>query len=114
MQPLDQIDPYRPSVLAPGRGRPVSGHAAVDAAISAQRAFVGDMWRHGSLAATGATGLRAVMTALEAETPREWRSLPLWPERLPFAASRIMEAGQGRSLSRIWTPDRAADLKSSI
>ena len=114
MQALDQIRPYRPSVLAPGRGAPVQGHEDCAEVIALQRTFVDEMWRCGSSAATGVDDVRAVMAALEANASPERRALSLWSSRLPFAASRMMEAVSGRAMPRIWTPARVAALKASM
>lgn len=114
MQTLDEIAPYRPAVLVPGRGAPVVGHDAAACALTAQRDFVDRMWRIGSVAATGCENVRAVRDAMEAKAPAEWCALPLWHDRLPFAASRMIEATHSRPVPQIWTPERVQILRNEI
>lgn len=114
MQTLDKIAPYRPAVLVPGRGRPVSGKEAAQSALAEQRSFVDQMWRIGSAAATGCQSVPHVMDAIDAGAASAWRAMPLWQGRLPFAASRMIEAAHGRNIPQIWTPERVQALRDEL
>lgn len=106
---LDRLTPYRARVTIPGRGGVVTGGDASLTSIATQRSFIEDLWSLGAKATSVAGDLATVIKALHENAPPSLRAQPLWRERLPFAAARLMDVSHGVSIPRIWTADRVRE-----
>lgn len=110
---IDILRQYRPRALIPGRGAPAQGREAAQGALMETRYFVSEAARIGGAAAREGT-VPDVARALEKAASGDWATLPLWSERLPFAAARIHEAATGGAIPGHWTEERLKAVIAEI